>query len=45
MRAPPVGLHLAVEVGVTLLRGGVVWEELHVGSQLLHDLVGLTGRS
>lgn len=41
----PVGLHLAVEVGVTLLRGGVVWEELDVGSEFFHDFIRLAGGS
>lgn len=41
----PVGLHLAVEVSVALLRGGVVREELDVSSQFFHDFVSLTGRS
>lgn len=40
----PVGLHLPVEVGVALQRGGVVRQELDVGSEFFHDLVVLTRR-
>ncbi len=38
----PVCLHLAVEVGVCLLGSGVVGQELDIGAQLFHDLIGLS---
>ncbi len=38
----PVCLHLAAEVGVCLLGSGVVGQELDIGAQLFHDLIGLS---
>lgn len=40
-RFSPVGFHFSVEVCVTLLWGGVVWEKLHIGAQFLHYFIGL----